>query len=35
MASRARLGSLGLTEWFELGDGIVVTDDLANGAVTA
>lgn len=35
MASRARLGSLGLTEWFELGDGVVVTSDLANGAVTA
>lgn len=34
MPSRARLASLGLTEWYELGNAVVVTNDIANATIT-
>lgn len=34
MPSRARLASLGLTEWYQLGDNVVVTADIADANVT-
>ena len=34
MPSRARLASLGLTEWYELGNSVVVTNDIADANVT-
>lgn len=34
MPSRARLTSLGLTEWYELGNAVVVTNDIANATIT-
>lgn len=34
MPSRARLASLGLTEWYELGNAVVRTNDIANANIT-